>query len=508
MKEQRVMIIGDVSVVMPDLVSQVTHYGYSIFSMSPDGDEAKNLQAADIPDIALIVLGPMDAQDGIRTGQYLHLLYDIPVVYLAEPGQQEVFDKVMDAGPLGYLEKPIHGHDLQAALAIALTVRDEVETRKMDHEAIRTQKLEPLGLMVRGLAHDFNNILSSVLANIQLTRMELPEGGPAYTRLSHVEDSVLRARELSQQMLTYSGSGSPEAKRSDVSGIIRSAASLTLRESKSKCEFDLPDGQWEVPMDEDLIRLILNDLFRFMVGSMNEGGTIRVSLENIIAGTAESVPNAPVNYLLIRLSTPEFVIPEGALEDLFKPEFSMAFALNLSFAESMSRKSGGVLDIKSDEGSGTELLLYLPASYHPANIAEPRKKSEPQKPEKPGLKKILLMDDEEAILSATGEMLKFLGYEVATAQNGESAVDLFRDARDAGVPFDAVILDITIPGGLGAKETLPKLVEIDPAVLAIISSGYSTNPMIVDCHSFGFAAAIVKPYGFKELGEALDTVFG
>ena len=374
------------------------------------------------------------------------------------------------------LEKPVHGHDLQAALAIALTFRDAFETQKMDYEEIRTRKLEPLNLMVSGIAHDFNNILSSVLANIQLTRMEIEEGSPASTRLSHAEDSILRARELSQQMLTYSGSGSPEAKTSDIAAMIKSTAALSLLGSRSKCEFDLSDGLWEIPMDEDLIRLILNDLFHFMEGSMKEGGTIHVTLENKGAGTAESLPIPPVDYLLIRLQTPAFVIPEGALEDLFKPESSMAFAINLSFAESMSRKSGGVLDIRSDEGSGTELLLYLPATYHPAKVGGPGKKSELQKPQKPGLKKILLMDDEEAILSATSEMLKFLGYKVTTAQNGESAVNLFRNARDAGVPFDAVILDITIPGGLGAKETLPKLVGIDPAVQAIISSGYLHQP--------------------------------
>jgi DNA-binding NtrC family response regulator len=166
-----------------------------------------------------------------------------------------------------------------------------------------------------------------------------------------------------------------------------------------------------------------------------------------------------------------------------------------------------LLEIDSDAGSGTRIVLYLPARHRGPRVRKKEKGQIPAPAHLPGKKKILLMDDEEAILSATSEMLKFLGYEVAVAHNGETALDLFRKARISGQPFDAVILDITIPGGMGAQETLPGLAALDPTVKAIISSGYSTNPMIVDYRTFGFVSAIVKPYGFKELGEALDTAF-
>ncbi|MDO9034519.1 MAG: hybrid sensor histidine kinase/response regulator, partial [Methanoregula sp.] len=215
----------------------------------------------------------------------------------------------------------------------------------------------------------------------------------------------------------------------------------------------------------------------------------------------------PGDYVRITLEAQKLFIPLAAIEDIFKPGSSMAFALDLSVAESMIRKCGGVLDVRSGTEAGTEILLHLPARYAPAGTKPIEKTAIPVKKKDPAQKKILLMDDEEAILSATGEMLKFLGYDVVVASHGDAAIEMFKKAMNAGAPFDAAILDITIPGGMGAQETMPKLVALDPAVKGIISSGYSTNPMIVDYRSFGYAAVVVKPYGFKELSEALDTAF-
>jgi CheY-like chemotaxis protein len=361
--------------------------------------------------------------------------------------------------------------------------------------------------MVRGVAHDFNNILSSVLANIQLARMELDEAGSGYGRLIRAEDSLLTARELSEQLLTYSGGETPHGKTTDLLELIKNVGNFSVRGTKVNCEFLVPADLWDVPLDEDLVRMMLNDLFLFLASSMSEGGSIVASARNILAGTAEVRTVRPGDYIRITLEAQKLVIPTAAIEDIFKPGSSMAFALDLSVAESTIRKCGGVLDVKSGTEAGTEIILLLPARHAPASTKPIEKTATPVKKTAPVQKKILLMDDEEAILSATGEMLKFLGYDVVVASHGEAAIEMFKKAMNAGAPFDAAILDITIPGGMGAQETMPKLVALDPAVKGIISSGYSTNPMIVDYRSFGYAAAIVKPYGFKELNEALDTAF-
>ena len=392
-------------------------------------------------------------------------------------------------------------------VGVVLTFRNAAESRKKEYEALRTQKLESLNLMVRGVAHDFNNILSSVLANIQLAKMELPESGSGYGRLNRAEDSLLRARELSDQLLTYSGAEIPQGKTTDLVGLVKNVGTFSVRGTKVNCEFKIPAELWGVPLDEDLVRLVLSDLFLFLDSSMAEGGTIRVSARNILAGTADIRVARPGDYVRITLAAPKLAIPSDAIEDIFKPGSSLAFALDLSVAESMIRKSGGVLDVRSSTDAGTEIHLHLPAQQVPAGTKSLQKAAPPVKKTGPAQKKILLMDDEEAILSATGEMLKFLGYEVVVACHGDAAIEMFRNALTAGTPFDAAILDITIPGGMGAQETMPKLKALDPKVKGIISSGYSTNPMIVDYRSFGYTAVIVKPYGFKELSEALDTVF-
>jgi len=421
-------------------------------------------------------------------------------------GSIQVQSKAGDAPVFVSYAEPILDSDGER-VGVVLTFSNSTENRKKEYEALRTRKLESLNLMVRGVAHDFNNILSSVLANIQLARMELDEAGSGYGRLVRAEDSLLKARELSDQLLTYSSGETPEGKTTDLVGLIKNVGTFSVRGTNVNCEFVIPSDLWSVPLDEDLVRMMLNDLFLFLDNSMADGGTIHVSAQNILAGTAKVRAVRPGDYVRIMLEAQKLIIPPAAIEDIFKPGSSLAFAIDLSVAESMIRKCGGVLDVRSGTEHGTEILLHLPARYAPASTKTIEKPATPVKKKDPAQKKILLMDDEEAILSATGEMLKFLGYDVEVASHGEAAIEMFQKAMNAGAPFDAAILDITIPGGMGAQETMPKLVALDPAVKGIISSGYSTNPMIVDYRSFGYAAVIVKPYGFKELNEALDTAF-
>jgi PAS domain S-box-containing protein len=401
-----------------------------------------------------------------------------------------------------YIE-PIFDLDDKTA-GVVLTFRDSKENRKEEHAAVRSRNMESLNLMVHGLAHDFNNILSSVLANVQLAKVELREGSHSRDRLSSAEEGVLRARELSQQMLTFSGGEMSHGMVTDLNLLIEKTGMFSVRGSGSKCSFTLPPDLWEVPLEEDTMRGMLNDIFLFLDGLQPGGGSIDVAAENIPAGSGESKDLRPVDYVKIRFHIAGHVIPEAVLGEIFRPGSSHAFALDLSLTESLIKKSGGMLGVQST-ATGTEIALYLPARVRAAPLA--KKEGAIPKGEDTGGRRILLMDDEDAILSATSEMLKFLGYEVAVAHNGEEAIDLYRDRQCSGTPFNAVILDITVPGALGAQETLPKLVALDPGVNAIISSGYSTSPMILDHRSFGYVAAIVKPYGFKELGEALDKVF-
>jgi len=390
---------------------------------------------------------------------------------------------------------------------VVLSFRDAEDHRIKESEAIRSRQLESLNLKVRGVAHDFNNILSSVLANIQLARMALPDNTPGHDRLNSAEDGVIRAREISRQMLSYANGTVPHAKTSDIAGLVRDTGTFAARGSRSRFEFSLPGDLWEAIPEEEIIRLVLNDLLLFLDGSQPEGGVISIAAGNIPPSPAETGDRNAADYVRISLHAPGLLIPQDALPDLFRAGSSLAFAVDLSLAESLVRKSGGILDVKSEPGAGTRVMLYLPAVRGPAPVKPLDETKAPAVKKDSGAGRILLMDDEEAILSATSEMLRFLGYEVETVSDGEAAVGCYLKARERGIPFDAVILDITVPGGLGAQETLPKLVAADPGVRAIISSGYATSPLITDYRSFGFVAAIVKPYGFLELQDALGRAF-
>ena len=397
-----------------------------------------------------------------------------------------------------YCEPIFDSDDTIAGLVFSF--RYAAESRKKEYETIRIQRLESLCLMVRGFGHDLNNMLSSVLANIQLARVDLPPKNPVLKKLDNAEESVMRARELSRQLLLSSTRKEPPTKVRSLPALIRKTGAFSTRGSVSRAEYSLSEDLWDVSAEGDIIRLILADLFLFLASGQNDGGVIRVSAKNLPAGEGEPEGEFQEDRVKIRLHAPALKIRPDEKTGLFASGKAPAYMVDLSFAESLAQKTGGSLLVESG-GKGIAFELYLPAliGSHTA-----KRKSDVHIQRVPALaKKILLMDDEEAILSATSEMLKFLGYEVTTAQNGNIATEIYKKAFVGGKPFDAVILDITVPDGAGAKETLPLLVAIDPAVKAIVSSGYSTNPMITGFRSFGFAGAIVKPYGFRELQEAL-----
>ena len=414
---------------------------------------------------------------------------------MTRPGEKRILS--------AYYE-PIFDSDDSIA-GIVLTFRNASENRRREYEAIRSRRLETLSLMARGLAHDLNNMLSSVLANIQLARVDLPCGTSGHDRLDCAEDAVFRARELSQQLLVSSERKESPMKILDLAGLIRKTGLFSTRGSQSRVEFSFPGELAEVAVDEDIIRLILSDLFLFLDNSVPEGGPITVTAENIPPESAMDIAE-PRERVIIRLDAAGLETSDETRSRIFQAGSCPAFAVDLSFAESLARRYGGVLEVRKGDGQGTGFDLILPGRSA-APVSPGRQEPDILAAGKEQSKKILLMDDEDAILSATSEMLKFLGYEVVTASNGEAAVEIHRRAITAKAPFDAVILDITVPGGLGAKETLPMLTASDPGIRAIISSGYSTNPMITGYRSFGFGAAIVKPYGFRELQQALGQVF-
>ena len=387
-------------------------------------------------------------------------------------------------------------------IGVVLVFRDITEQRKMEQELQKIQKLESVGILAGGIAHDFNNILTGILGNISLAKMEANPEDEIYARLTEAEKASLEATNLTQQLLTFSKGGAPIKKTASIAELIRDSADFALRGSNVKCEFSIPDDIWPGEVDKGQMSQVINNLIINADQAMSEGGIIKVRAENVTVGAEHNLPLADGKYVKIEIEDEGIGIPKEHLPKIFDPYFSTkqkGSGLGLATSYSIIQRHAGYITAESELGVGTTFYIYLPASQK-KEILE--KKGAEERPFV-GKGKILLMDDEEIVRNVAGAMLKYIGYEVDFAEDGAEAIELYRKAKESGQPFDVVIMDLTIPGGMGGKEAISKLIEIDPNVKAIVSSGYSTDAIMSDFKQYGFSGVIAKPYKIKDLSEVV-----
>ncbi|HEX3046743.1 MAG TPA: ATP-binding protein [Bacillota bacterium] len=398
----------------------------------------------------------------------------------------------------------LHNHKIGSVLIF----HDITHQREMEKESLKIQKLESLGVLAAGIAHDFNNFLAGILANIQLSALKLSQGKDISLYLKNVETATQKATGLTKQLLTFAKGGQPVKKVAAISGLIQDTVSFALRGSNVRCEFSIPGELWRVEIDEGQITQVINNLIINAVQAMPEGGIIIVRAENIKNDTlragelhSHSLPSG--DYLKITIIDHGMGIPAENLPYIFDPYFTTkqtGSGLGLATSYSIIKKHLGSLEVESS-GSGTTFSIYLPASFE-----VPVKSLEKTGLPLQGTGKILLMDDEEIIRNTTGEMLRQIGYQVHLAEDGIQAIDLYTCAQESGKPYDMVIMDLTIPGGMGGKETLKKLVNIDPHIKAIVSSGYSNDQTLANYQEYGFCGVVSKPYRIEELHEKLQNL--
>ena len=378
------------------------------------------------------------------------------------------------------------------------------ERERVEKELIKAQKLESLAVLAGGIGHDFNNMLTTILGNLSLAMLDLDQGGELYHRLETVETAALRAQDLTQQLLTFAKGGVPVKRTVDVGKIVRDSVAFALRGSRVNYNVSLQDGLWLVEADEGQLARVMHNLVINADHAMHQGGTIDVRCENCVLSEGE-VPHLPGGrYLRIIVEDTGIGIPKDHLLKIFDPYFTTkqkGSGLGLSVAYSIVHKHGGHISAESTLGAGTVFTILLPASDA---VNAPQKSVDHVFPSGSG--KILLMDDEAEVRRTAGDILKRLGYSVVFAENGERAIDHYREAIQAGAPFSVVILDLTIPGGMGGAETLRMIRKIDPDVKAIVSSGYSNGSVIAEFRSYGFAGVAAKPYRIKELGDVVYRV--
>jgi len=404
---------------------------------------------------------------------------------------------------------PIRNRD-NTMIGVVLVIRDITEKQKMERELFKARKLESIGILAGGIAHDFNNILTGITSNLFMAKMNLPKDHASYATIQEAEKAAFRATKLTGQLITFAKGGAPVMESQSIKDIIEEAVGFSLSGSKAECELDLPKNLWTLEIDRGQIDQVITNLLINADQAMPKGGKIEVRAEN--ATITDEIPDdttaylglKPGKYVKITVKDEGVGIRPEEIDKIYDPYYSTkdsGTGLGLTICYSIIRKHNGIINVKSRVGAGTTFTVYLPASEKKSGGAQ---KAAPLK----GSGKILVMDDEEVIRIAAGHVLKRIGYEVEFAKDGSEAIDKYQTAFLGNKPFDAIIMDLTIPGGMGGKEAINKLKSIHPDVVAIVSSGYSNDPIMARYKEYGFSGAISKPYLIEELNTVLIQSIG
>lgn len=399
---------------------------------------------------------------------------------------------------------PIRKQDQEASGAI-LVFRDITHEKKMEEEMQKAAKIESLGVLAGGIAHDFNNLLTSILGNVSLAKAFSESDEKVTKLLNDAEKGSFRAKNLTQQLLTFARGGAPVPSLASTSKLIIESAQFSSSGSKIKCDFDIPDDLWRVEVDEGQIGQVIQNLVINADQTMHNGGIVQIVAENIVVQGNSGLALEKGEYIKISVKDNGEGIAGKHLEKIFDPYFTTkatGHGLGLAICYSIMKKHHGLIDVESELGAGSTFSLYLPASKE---TKAPQRSQNNEKVVE-GQGRILVMDDEEIVREVAVQMLSVLGYQVEESKSGEETIDLYLKARDAGQPYDAIIMDLTIPGGMGGKETIAKLREIDSSVKAIVSSGYANDPIMAEYEKFGFNGVVPKPYGVQELSNIVQKV--
>jgi len=386
-----------------------------------------------------------------------------------------------------------------------LVIRDMSERRQMEQELFKSQKLESVGVLAGGIAHDFNNILTAVIGNLSLAKINLNPSDKIYDRIEKAEKASARAQDLTQQLLTFSKGGAPIKRVTSIQDIVTESVGFVLSGSNVKCQLDFKNDIPSLEVDAGQISQVIQNLAINADQAMPDGGNLNISFKTIkVLKPRKGL--IPGKYVQLDIADQGIGIPKDYLDKIFDPFFTTkqsGSGLGLATSYSIIKKHGGLLSVKSELEKGTVFTIFLPVS---SDLTTEEIKIQHITAEFKGEGRILVMDDETFIHETATSMLNSFGFEVDIAIDGDEALERYQKSIDAGQPYKCVLMDLTIPGGMGGKAAIGKMIEMDPQATVIVSSGYSSDPVMSDYIEYGFKGCLKKPYRVTELVGVLKEV--
>ena len=387
-------------------------------------------------------------------------------------------------------------------IGTVLVFRDVTLENRVNAELAKAKNLESVGILAGGIAHDFNNILTGVMANIDIAQASIGPHHEAYGFLSAAEKAAKRGSKLTLQLLTFSKGGAPIFEAASVYDIVQDSADFTLSGTNITCRIDRDEELWSAEVDKAQIGQVVQNIVLNARQSMPGGGVLRIRCDNYNKRSNESdeIPVTEGNYVRIQISDEGVGIHPDHIDKIFDPYFTTkqdGSGLGMAVTHSIIAKHLGYINCQSTLGHGTTFTFYLPATDKVIVSSDPAVAGGK------GHGRIMVMDDEEMIREVTQSMLEHMGYEVILAADGEEALRIYQQCLNDSNPVDVIIMDLTIPGGMGGKEAMKAMLEIDLQARGIVSSGYSNDPVMANYAEHGFKGFLVKPYVQADLGQVI-----
>ncbi|WP_417910368.1 response regulator [Candidatus Electronema sp. PJ] len=392
-------------------------------------------------------------------------------------------------------------------IGTVIVFRDVTNERRMIEEMIKIKKLESVGLLAAGIAHDFNNILTAILGNIELAGSRInAEDKQTAALLMDAQKAAGRAAKLTRQLLIFAKGGEPVKETTDLSELVQESADFVLHGSHVSCEYSIADNLWLINADSGQISQVIQNIILNAKHAMPKGGKIQIACTNVEGTTEIAMPTSLHQGQFVCITIQDFgsgIAPE-IMDKIFDPYFSTkpdGNGLGLAICHFVIKKHDGWITVQSELGQGTTFSIYLPAAQTAELVAAQIGKEKAATQKKAA--RIMVMDDDRMLRELAKAQLRSLGHETVLVADGEEAITTYQQLRESGSPVDLVIMDLTIPGGMGGKEAAQLLLKDDPAARLIVASGYSNDPVLAEYKKYGFRAAVAKPFSLKELNRAI-----